>query len=100
MAERQLQPILAAGTKKEFVMSYLSSIGRPANDATTHYPNGKCATARSGTFKWNCEYPSYVSTGWNAGFLSIIEPHVGVYFVFNEKNELVKYYLNVSYSFL
>ena len=100
MAEQQLQPIVAAGTKKEFVMSYLNSIGHPAKDMPTHYPNGKCATASSGTFKWNCEYPSYVYTGWNAGFLSITEPDVEVHFVFNEKNELVRHYINVSYTFL
>jgi hypothetical protein len=100
MAERKLAPIIQQGAKKETVLEYLVKIGLPANDATTHYSNGECATAHSGNFRWNCEYPSYVHTGWPAGFLNIFSPHIQVFFVFDEKNELVNYYTSVSSTFL
>ncbi|MNF73090.1 hypothetical protein D3C84_550840 [compost metagenome] len=100
MARQELSSILQPGTKKETVINYLVTTGRPANDATTHYPNGKCATARSGNFRWNCEYASYVSTGWHIEMFSIARPHIQVFFVFDEKNELVKSYTHVSYTFL
>jgi hypothetical protein len=99
-AMQELNSILQPGTKKETVINYLVAAGRPANDATTHHPNGQCATARSGNFRWNCEYASYVSTGWNVKMFSIASPHIQVFFVFDESNELIKSYTNVSYTFL
>ncbi len=100
MVKQELNSILQPGTKKEAIINYLVKTGRPANDATTHYPNGNCATARSGDFRWNCEYASYVSTGWNIEMFSIARPHIQVFFVFDEKNKLVKYYTHVSYTYL
>jgi hypothetical protein len=101
MAEQKLAPIIQQKVKKETVLTYLVKIGLPANDlAAKYYPNGKCNTARAGTFKWNCEYPSYVHTGWPTGFLNIFSPHIEVFFVFDEKNELVNHYSNISYTFL
>ena len=100
MVKQELSSILQPGTKKETVINYLVRAGRPANDATTHYSNGKCATARIGNFRWNCEYASYVSTGWHIEMFSIASPHIQVFFVFDEKNELAKYYTDVSYTFL
>ena len=99
-AERKLNPIIQKGATKEAVLKYLVKINLPANDATTHYSNGNCATARSGDFRWNCEYPSYVHTGWPTGFLGIFSPHIQVFFVLDEKNELVNYYTSVSYTFV
>lgn len=100
VAERELDPILQQGTKKEAVLNYLVKIGRPANDVTTHHSNEKCATAHVGGFRWNCEYPSYVSTGWHTGMFNITRAHVQAFFVFDEKNELPKHYTEVSYTFL
>ncbi|MGI3130323.1 hypothetical protein ACRSLK_07985 [Halopseudomonas pachastrellae] len=100
MARQELSSILHPETKKETVINYLVTAGRPANDVTTHYPNGKCATARSGDFRWDCEYASYVSTGWHIEMFSIARPHIQVFFIFDEKDELVKSYTHVSYTFL
>jgi hypothetical protein len=100
MVEQELSQILKLGTKKENVINFLVRTGRPAIDATTHFLNGECATARVGEFRWNCEYASYVSTGWHIEMFSIARPHIQVFFVFNEKNELAKSYSHVSYTFL
>ena len=99
MAEQKLKPILKQGTKKNVVQQYLSKKDIANHDTTGRDKNGKCRTARAGNFKWNCEYSSYVGAGWATGFLSI-NPYIQVFFVFNEKNELVNYYTDVSYTFI
>lgn len=98
--ERELSTILHAGTKKEDVVNHLKKLERSANDTNGRYYNGKCATAHSGDFWWNCEYASYVQTGWDAGVLGLFDPHVMVFFVFNEKNLLVNHYISISYTFV
>lgn len=100
IVEKELSHILKQGTKKENVINYLVKNEWPAVDATTHFSNGECATARVGEFHWNCEYDSYVSTGWRIEMFSIAKPHIQVFFVFDEKNELTKSYTHVSYTFL
>jgi len=99
-AERKLSTILDVGTKKEDVINHLIKVNHPGHHTSGRYYNGKCATAHNGDFRWNCEYSSYVQTGWDTGFLGIFDPHIMVNFVFNEKNLLVNHYINVSYTFL
>jgi hypothetical protein len=100
MAELKLAPIIQQGTKKGTVLKYLEQIDLPTNDEPTHYSDGKCISATNGEFRWDCEYPSYVHVGWPTGFLNILSPFIEVFFVFDDKNELVKYYTSISYTFL
>lgn len=99
-AERELAPILRAGTKKEAVVAHLIATKHPANDQTGRYANGNCATAHSGEFQWNCQYKSYVHSGWSTGFLHPFQPHLQVFFVFNEQGELVRHFISIGYSFI
>jgi hypothetical protein len=100
MAELKLAPIIQQGTKKGAVLKYFEQIDLPTNDEPTHYSDGKCITTTNGEFRWDCEYPSYVHVGWPTGFLNILSPFIEVFFVFDDKNELVKYYTSISYTFL
>ncbi len=97
-AEQKLKPILAHGTKRQEVVNHLISIGLRANQTTGRHKDGTCARAHSGSFNWNCDHSSYIQTGWHAGFLGLLKPHIE--FFFNETDQLVNYYASFSYTFI
>lgn len=107
IGEREFSKILKIGTPKESIVNFVSEKSyyfseHSKNDKGYYLNNGLCRTMEDGSakFRWNCEYPGYVFTRRNAGFLSLTNPSLRIYFVYDKEDKLVKYYIGVGHTFI
>ena len=108
-AEKEFGTLIELGTNKSDLISFLSNsrydyierseaLGNHFSEVDN--PNGlPCQNIFSNSvFRWRCQYHSLISVGTDdVGFLPMWDPHISLYFAFDENDKLVEYARRVSY---
>ena len=107
LGESEFSEVLQPGTPKKSIIKLIEKKGyqlyESSKNHSAHYrKDGACNTMFDGhtNFKWNCEYPGYIFTRRDAGFIGLTSPSLRIHFVYDEQDKLAKYYIGVGHSFL